>query len=282
MSRFAKFYLVILGLTLVFAVLAKFFGRHVDFNEPGLPGVIAARIFGGEKELLPLEENMRVEESFEQIEINWPLGDVRVAPLPDGETVPRISYSGKMAKGADRKDLFGYRVTDKTLKIKTGDSGWKFGFEIGEGRFAITKPEVDLVLELPKTWKGSLTVNTVSGDVGVGFLGLDELKIKTVSGDLVTDWRLNAKKTDVRTVSGDLKLFGHLTDVVGESVSGDLHLGLSPEGRYDVETRSVSGDVENTLPRPAKGKTVTGTIRLKTVSGNIIIAPMEKNPDDTI
>lgn len=281
MSRFAKFYVAVLGFTVMCAILAKFFGRFVDERGPGFPATAIARVLGNEREMQPLSEDMRLQETFENVQILWTLGDVKVVPLPDGETSPRVRYEGKMPKGADAKDLFGYRVADRTLKIKSGENGWKFGFEFGENSFGVTKPELNLLVELPKTWKGSVEIKTVSGDVTLGFFGLDELQVKTVGGDFRSDWRLTAKEIELKSVSGDAKIFGAFGKVRAESVSGDLHLGLPPENEYRVETKSVSGNVQNTLPPPT-GKGSPVEVKLKTVSGDIIIAPMSKNPEDTI
>lgn len=281
MSRFARFYVAILGFTIGCAILAKFFGRFVDDHGHGFPATAIARVLGNEREMQPLSEDMRLQETFENVEIQWALGDVKVVPLPDGETSPRIRYEGKMPKGADTKELFGYRVDDRTLKIKSGENGWNFGFEFGENSFGVTKPELSLLVELPKTWRGSVEIKTVSGDVKLGFFGLDELKVKTIGGDFQSDWRLTAKEVELNSVSGDAKIFGTFGKVRAESVSGDLHLGLPPENQYRVETKSVSGGVQNTLPPPT-GKGTPVEVTLKTVSGDIIIAPMSKNPEHTI
>ena len=114
--------------------------------------------------------------------------------------------------------------------------------------------------------QGNVTVQTVSGDV-TGEAGGD-LRVGTVNGSVRMTARA-ARRTEVKTINGDVHLTGgggevEITTVSGEvtadlaaitrgrfkSVSGTLSadLSLAPGGQLDGE--SVSGEVRFNFPSP--------------------------------
>ncbi|MDB4907883.1 MAG: hypothetical protein JWO05_2667 [Gemmatimonadetes bacterium] len=86
----------------------------------------------------------------------------------------------------------------------------------------------------------------------------------SVSGDLV----IIGAEGDVRgtSVSGDVRLEGlHATSVEARSVSGDVKVEVLSlaDGRGDLTFKSVSGDIEVSLPRD-----LNANVTMKTVSGD--------------
>jgi len=128
-----------------------------------------------------------------------------------------------------------------------------------------------------------LSIDSVSGDITVA-AAPRQAQIESVSGDLRLT--LNSAQVGVESVSGDVQLRGRLDgevkvetvsgDVVvdtmgstvrryaGSSVSGDMRIdtALAAGGRLMVE--SVSGDVDLQLPR-----TLSATVRGESFSGTL-------------
>lgn len=105
-------------------------------------------------------------------------------------------------------------------------------------------------------------VKSVSGDVTLDGVRSD-ISAQTVSGDLES--RQLSGTLSFTTVSGDLTIVRGSTDSVrAETVSGDLalDLDLEPGGRIDVS--SVSGDVTVRMPG-----SVGLTVEVKTLSGSL-------------
>src|SRR5262245_46412065 len=140
--------------------------------------------------------------------------------------------------------------------------------------------------------RGPLRIKTASGDVLVGAVG-GEASVATVSGDLSVD-RVQSVLT-ARAVSGDVKIgtvegeFGVATtsgdvevkavvsgDVRGQTVSGDVRVGIARGTRVWIDAASVSGDLESELgledgamAEDAEGSVVP--LRVKTVSGDVAV-----------
>ena len=105
-------------------------------------------------------------------------------------------------------------------------------------------------------------VKSVSGDVTLDGVRSD-ISAQTVSGDLES--RQLAGKLAFTTVSGELTVVNGTSDAVrAESVSGDvtLDLDLQPDGSIDVS--SVSGDLTVRVP-----ESVGLTVDVKSMSGSL-------------
>jgi Toastrack DUF4097 len=122
--------------------------------------------------------------------------------------------------------------------------------------------EVSFTVRLPAGL--DVDVRTVSGDVtGRGLRG--RLDLGTVSGDLrLTD--VQGASLDASSVSGDVELIDvDARDVGAETVSGNVtYTGrIQREGSYDFKT--LSGDVELTLPEQPNAR-----LRGSTFSGRLV------------
>ena len=141
---------------------------------------------------------------------------------------------------------------------------------------------MQVVLRVPRDWKGAVEAGTIAGQMKVRGLNGSDLSFTTVTGALqATD--LCGLKIDFRTVSGLLRAAGvetgalSIRSVTGEirfsgvnaallrytTVSGDVRIGCF-SAFEKLEGTSVSGDVTLVLPDPALSlsfRTVTGRLR---------------------
>jgi Putative adhesin len=132
----------------------------------------------------------------------------------------------------------------------------------------------------------SLHVTSISGSIRVEH-GAGDVEANTVSGDL--DVQLDpGRSVRVRTTSGRMNIQGKLSkdaDVDSQTVSGDVKLHAAPQGGYDYELSTFSGDIRNCFnlepektSRYGPGERLSGArgsgsghVRIKTMSGQIDI-----------
>lgn len=176
------------------------------------------------------------------------------------------------------KNEFSVTQSDGTLHIAQAGSAW--GFHL----FGSVARRVEV--QLPASWRGSLTHKSLSGDVRVpAGLTLSSLNLSLASGDITSlggSGTLTADTVHVSTLSGDIRLSGvnsksydiHSTsgDVTAGSLAGTGTLGTTSGdvsatlSRMDgsVAVSSVSGDVRLTLAAGVGAK-----VDARSVSGNI-------------
>ena len=125
-----------------------------------------------------------------------------------------------------------------------------------------------------KTVAGEARIQTVSGDVRLGTV-MGPVSATLVSGDFAIDDAhvdLSAK-----TVSGDQRI-GAVREgqIMIQSVSGDVRVGIRPGTRLKIDASSTSGDVSSELDvKDAPSATPGGPearLQAKTVSGDIEIS----------
>lgn len=269
MSRFAKAYLLLCVFTAASAGLAVAFGSMAEEASPGLARNVVVQMTGRNAgETSSFDETFEIAEDFAEVDVKSEAGDVEIVAVEDGAR-PRVRFVGTAPKA--EAPPFGYKVERGELKIETKHAGW-FAFVMDDDEVASGGgSDIRTVLELPKSWKGSIDVVTVGGDARIGPFGVDELEVKTVSGDVDTDEHLAARELKAKTVSGDMKLLGRFRDVQAEAISGEISLGLPRGGEWSFDVKTVSGRVQNALAS-RKGK--VGRVNIKTVSGDVIITPI--------
>ena len=160
------------------------------------------------------------------------------------------------------------RITCKTLSGDVEAHG-----VAAESRWSSASGDLHLAVE-----GGSLTADTMSGDLTVESRGPVGIRARTVSGDL----RLHAPRIEalqVSTTSGDIRLdadLGAAFEHVVTSVSGDVHLQTPSPVR--LETQTIAGDVRASGVHSAEGgrgrRTIVvgdGSVRIgvRTTSGDI-------------
>lgn len=148
-------------------------------------------------------------------------------------------------------------LKNNRLEIKGGRrnsySGWFFSSGYRGGYTEIW---------LPEDWMGSLTVETLSGDVIVDqtvFAG-DVLEITTVSGDIKIPFL--AGRCDISTVSGDVRLGSVTGSFTINSTSGDIDIS---SGSLSGWVETVSGDVKMSFAE------LTGDLDVTTTSGDVVL-----------
>lgn len=191
-----------------------------------------------------------------RVSVRMPVGDVRVVEGEPGEVV--VQLDGK--ESALERFVVEQRGGEIVVEPERSSLGWRSTVDLtlrvgSPAALHARLTAADLVASVPLA---SLTVETASGDVGVGEVEGD-VEIRSASGDV----RLGdvAGRLDVAAASGDVRAGRVRGPVSVKSASGDLHIEAA-EG--DVSAKSASGDV--TL-----GEFTGSWIDVKTMSGDTAI-----------
>ena len=158
--------------------------------------------------------------------------------------------------GGDVEDITVDAGADGKLTIRqrarTASTGFFFNRGLSSADVELTLPrrrwdsirvstvDGDIEVESDET-VGTLSVQTVSGDVS-GCVGwCEQLSVHAVNGDI--EWRGGAEKAALDSVSGDLELEGHFESLEISSVSGDVEF-TGDCGANHIKCSSMSGDIE--------------------------------------
>lgn len=177
--------------------------------------------------------------NLEELDINWPTGQVSIAPW-DGDTVDIVEYSKKALAPEHSSALF---VRDSGLTILEYPQNSTGGIS-SAGWNAVTRPSKRLEVLIPRKQCQNiekLRVQCMSGTVRVMELSGDSFTISTVSGTVVLR-SISAETLDAGTVSGTLTLEDCSAEKLrAHSVSGtNLCKGFSAE---KAELTTVSGSL---------------------------------------
>lgn len=141
--------------------------------------------------------------------------------------------------------------------------------------------DTKLDVYIPETYRKSINIETVSGEISIDKLEADNFKVHTTSGDVninsivasVTDFssvsgtinikELFSKNNELKTTSGDIKVEKVTGDIRANSVSGSI-TALYKEFDNEIEARTVSGDVDLSLPQGSEFK-----VDFSTTSGEL-------------
>lgn len=154
-----------------------------------------------------------------------------------------------------------------------------------------TEHWMQIILRVPREWKGSVDLNTISAPLNIrGLVGTDFI-LDTVSGDL-TAAHLQCITAVLRSVSGRVKgeeLAGqHLTL---RTVSGDISVQNASFDGFRINTVSGETDVEAVRPfEKLEGISVSGSIQvtapmstvnasLRSVGGRLLTNGVSIQPD---
>ncbi len=150
-------------------------------------------------------------ENINSVEISWVSGDVTVK-LYDGNT---IKFSEDVYKDAGEEIRLHYYVDVDELKIKFAESGYD-GMSLEEHK--------NLTVYIPKNMQlDAIEVETVSANVFVENLSLNEFEFQSVSGNLKAI------------------LEGELVDGKFDSVSGNVELTMPRDSQFKLLFSTVSG-----------------------------------------
>ena len=144
-----------------------------------------------------------------------------------------------------------------------------------------------LDVSVPKGYRGKLEVHSTSGNLLVSSLAAARTEISSVSGDV----RLESVNGDVSatSVSGDMAVtfVSAAARLDAQSTSGSVSVRLPPDAAFVLDVHSTSGNVTCRFPivvqdsRNGGGNHVlsgkvgsgTGLVAVRTVSGDIRVSP---------
>lgn len=197
---------------------------------------------------------------------------VRIIPLSDSEASLEVAREADISQRGNRlrvklpKDKGG--VGGDTLMIG-GGSTYINGVHyqgpvtivdgvVYQGQDATVAASSGVRVEVTLPEGSSADIETVSGDAVIDG-SVDELRFKSVSGDLVAD---AAHTVSITTTSGDVELAAVSDGGTVNSVSGDVEI-RQYDGR-GMFVNTTSGDV-----RLAAGQQAQGSLDINSVSGNV-------------
>ena len=235
-----------------------------------------------------------------ELEVKVPVGDVDVETIDGDESLVTLEGSEKVLEHFT-VEQHGRRIVVEMkgkkslgITIQIGDLTWGSGGRLkvrvrvphgSRAELATAAADMKVRGRLQslesKSASGDLvmtgeierdtTVKTVSGDVRLDRVGGD-LRFTTVSGDFLV--RAVGRSVVGKSVSGDVRLESTREgDVVVQSVSGDIEVGVEPGTNLEVDAGSVSGDLDSEVPLGSEpgdgdGSGPTLVVRGKTVSGD--------------
>ncbi len=120
----------------------------------------------------------------------------------------------------------------------------------------------ELLIRLPRKYKESMSVKTVSGDLDLNYLDSDFFRFTSVSGDISADIIYSVNSL-IKTTSGDCQIGLFRGNMMFSSVSGDLEMKYEKlDG--DMTIKTISGDLDVLLPKNSEFEVVA-----KSVSGRL-------------
>ncbi len=164
------------------------------------------------------------------------------------------------------------QMDDGVLAIKVEHQDWNY-------RMITLSCDYHLDVWVPAAFAGNVSIKTVSGDVDIGSLDLEQVRINGVSADVAsvasTDNAIvetvsgdvslsDAKQIDIHTTSGDVAVDGFTTGSVA-TVSGDVALVLPADAILYYETVSGKLSGQATIGKPA-------TVTVHTTSGDLRVS----------
>jgi len=111
--------------------------------------------------------------------------------------------------------------------------------------------------------RGPQRLQAVSGDIDTEQWG-EEVRIKTISGDVMVAGHDKATLTGVETVSGDMDLKKIAGEISLETVTGDMQVSMSEMGRGSIRTTNGDARLRTRLTRDARfeAEALNGDLRL--------------------
>lgn len=211
------------------------------------------------------------EKALEQLEIFQTADVVTVRTRNDARRWGRRGVSIRLFVPAGV--AFGARTASGDFTILVAVSDFDFGAASGDlrlasfsGRARIKTASGDVTIG---EGHGGLRVGTASGDVRIdSFEG--DAQISTASGDAVVG--AAAGSVSVKTASGDVavrRFSGVSLD--GATMSGDFDIGLVPGMSIDADFQTLSGSFRNLAPAGTGERSISTSMRLKTLSGDIVL-----------
>lgn len=200
----------------------------------------------------------------------------------DGDTL-KISYTGKIPKGEEAR-LIEVDSHLGTTSVRLGFPEHRsfFHFQWNNNIKGINYSDAELTAKLyiPRNYTGSLDVRTAKGNVDLTDLHLNDLNVKSALGDVEIE-NVQAQDLQIDMVAGELNCEGSRADRWDiKSVRGNVNLSLEEGRKYHFELASVNGHIQNKFVPDESQASKTDLIKIKTVSGDILIDHYNESADD--
>ncbi len=154
--------------------------------------------------------------------------------------------------------------SEKTLpKLITNLEGSKLKIEIEYPRVLFYNANVVLDVYIPQDYRENIIIDTVSADVDISNLDINNFQCKTVSGDLRIE-SLGSDNLTLKTTSGNINILDILGNLKVDSVSGNVNVGYKVFTQ-DIDIKTISGKVKIDLPQNAEFY-----LKTNTVSGEVV------------
>jgi hypothetical protein len=175
-----------------------------------------------------------------QLEVSGTIGDkverVEVTGSGNHASVRVILPSGAHWGGDGSADLTVHVPRGSALNISLVSADLEVADLAGDGNLRTVSGNISGELN------GNAHVNTVSGDVQLKATGARDIEIKTISGNVSLYGP--GGNVEVSTVSGDAELsLGALSRGRFQTVSGDFGIGSTLAAGGQIDAESVSGDI---------------------------------------
>jgi DUF4097 and DUF4098 domain-containing protein YvlB len=154
--------------------------------------------------------------------------------------------------------------SEKALpKLITNLEGSKLKIEIKYPKVLFYNANVVLDVYIPQDYRESIIIDTVSADVDISNLDINNFQCETVSGDLRTE-SLGTDNLTLNTASGDVDIVDFSGNLKADLVSGDIDVGYRVFDN-NVNIKTISGKVKIDLPQYAEFY-----LKTNTVSGEVV------------
>jgi len=154
--------------------------------------------------------------------------------------------------------------SEKALpKLITSLEGRKLKIEIEYPKVLFYNANVVLDVYIPQDYRENIVIDTVSADVDISNLDINNFQCKTVYGDLRIEF-LGSDNLTLKTTSGNINILDILGNLKVDSVSGNVNVAY---GVFDnnIDIKTISGKVKIDLPQNAEFY-----LKTNTVSGEVV------------
>lgn len=218
-------------------------------------------------ESLHLVRNETFDVDSPEVYVQTVSGSVKIIESIDGMCHVKIAATPNGEKYlADAIDITSH---GRKVSVRVGKQNGRL-----RDLFSARAFDVFIEIEVPRT--STVKVNAVSADIEVNQT-LTNLDVNTVSSD-VSVLKNPARTCAIKTVSGDINVHTFSgCDFALKSVSGDIGVHVAPGLEIDVDSKSVSGDLESEIDLGSYSDSRTEnaekvTISAVTVSGDFVLA----------
>jgi len=194
-------------------------------------------------------------------DVNWIVidtvnTDVNVIPVVDKKV--EVDFYGNTTTNliADKPEL----MTDLKNGVLTISITYPKTITLG----LINLADLYLDVYVPDNFSKDIKVSTVSGNLDIEKLSIENFNFKSISGNLKAD-SLSAKNWVIETSSGKVNLNDPEGEIHADTISGDINTILKSFNN-DLSVKTVSGEVNIYLPQDSSFRFALGSISGKIVN----------------